>query len=263
MNFVRLLFINIVIFLGGFWAVKVEALLFSAEEGNELVIQCSHTNAHGNMKYFCKKPCTDDRHVLIWSQPRNPNSRYRIRDSGNSFSVTITDLTMDDSGEYWCGIQRVGIDTYNYVLITVTPRAEMKDSPPDASAQNRTSTAFVFAEKLLYTGGALAALLVILLIAVVIFSKRRHRDIKKPTAGETMTLTDTQDTPTFCSANQSRDPGPSTAHHHGIILEPTSDIYASVQRDGESYSSVFFTKHRASVARADPESTVYSQVICH
>uniref|UniRef100_A0A668TQE0 Immunoglobulin domain-containing protein n=1 Tax=Oreochromis aureus TaxID=47969 RepID=A0A668TQE0_OREAU len=70
-------------------------------EGRNVSFQCSHTLAWKN-------------HNTTIS-----NKKYKIEDKGNTFSVTISDLKEDDSGTYWCGIERVGLDTYNQVTLTV------------------------------------------------------------------------------------------------------------------------------------------------
>lgn len=92
----------------------------TGEVGQEIPITCTHANAFSNVKYFCKEACTNE-DVLITSRGENKDSqrKYSIEDKGNTFVVTISSLTEDDSGTYWCGIERVGLDTYNQVVLTV------------------------------------------------------------------------------------------------------------------------------------------------
>ena len=90
----------------------------TGELGKDVKITCSHTNAFYNVKYFCKEACRNE-DVLISSGNKDSNGKYSIRDEGNTFYVTISRLTNDDSGTYWCGIDRVGFDTYNEVILTV------------------------------------------------------------------------------------------------------------------------------------------------
>ncbi|CAL1601814.1 unnamed protein product [Knipowitschia caucasica] len=215
----------------GVWAVGVEALQLSAEEDTDLEIQCTHTYAQGNIKYFCKVPCTD-RDVLISSKQKEKNSRYSIRDTGNTFYVTISGLTQADTGKYWCGVERVAKDTYSQVYITVTPK-KVVHWPPNASLQNESL------DKLLYIGVGLGALLCILFIVVTIFIKHRHRNIPKAFAGDNV---------------------PMKAVHHSCIIQDPSDIYVNVETH-ENYSSVHFSKRRAdSVAHTEPDLSVYSLV---
>uniref|UniRef100_A0A3Q1ESL0 Ig-like domain-containing protein n=1 Tax=Acanthochromis polyacanthus TaxID=80966 RepID=A0A3Q1ESL0_9TELE len=93
----------------------------SRKVGKEVTIKCSHSNAGSNVKYFCKDPCKNE-DILVTSKETNEddsNGKYSIKDEGNTFTVTISDLTEDDSGAYWCGIERFGVDTYNKVVLTV------------------------------------------------------------------------------------------------------------------------------------------------
>lgn len=98
--------------------LETEATLVTGELRREVRIKCSHTNAFSNIKYFCKGRC-DDKDVLIRSSEKKTNSKYSISDEGNTFYVTISHLAHDDSGTYWCGIERVGVDTFNKVILTV------------------------------------------------------------------------------------------------------------------------------------------------
>ncbi|XDV15912.1 hypothetical protein PO909_015853, partial [Leuciscus waleckii] len=87
--------------------------------GRYVTISCSHKWASTNIKYFCRDPC-GDRDILVKSN-RSPKGRYTLEDSGTgTFTVTITDLQESDSGIYWCGVQRTGLDTYQEVHLTVS-----------------------------------------------------------------------------------------------------------------------------------------------
>lgn len=98
----------------GFW--ETEALL--GEVGQKVTIKCVHSYADTNVKYFCSGACSD-RDVLITSRKSDSSGKYSIKDEGNTFYVTISDLKLEDSGTYWCGIERVGADTYVKVIVTV------------------------------------------------------------------------------------------------------------------------------------------------
>lgn len=275
-------FYNAVFVLGGFWAVGAEAMSLTAEEGEKLEIQCSHSNAFDNYKYFCKGVC-EDSDVLIRSNEEDPTGRYRLRDQGNTFYVTISDLRVDDSGVYWCAVERVGLDTYNKVVITVTPRT-VENSQSNSFLQHMASSP----EKLIYIGASLGTLLLLLIIAVLIFFKHRHRNISKATAGgednDTIlyatplnsTQKPSRDTTISCSpANQSSelDLLPVQQEERGIRLEPTCDIYANIQVDSVHYSSVHVGKRcldahttetaTYSAVKHTPahESTIYSDLV--
>lgn len=89
--------------------------------GGHVTITCSHSFASSNTKYLCKEECGDE-DVLIRGEtkPSFSKGRYRIWDGGNIFNVTITELKVNDTGMYKCGIDRLGLDTYNVVHLIVT-----------------------------------------------------------------------------------------------------------------------------------------------
>uniref|UniRef100_A0A3Q3FWQ8 Ig-like domain-containing protein n=1 Tax=Labrus bergylta TaxID=56723 RepID=A0A3Q3FWQ8_9LABR len=102
-----------------FWWCLTAAMSVTEVSGKKITIICSHTYATSNVKYFCKGAC-NDADILITSRTTDHSNKYSLKDEGNTFSVTISDLTVADSGTYWCGIERVGVDTYNQVVLTVT-----------------------------------------------------------------------------------------------------------------------------------------------
>ncbi|KAK2909380.1 hypothetical protein Q8A67_005217 [Cirrhinus molitorella] len=52
---------------------------------------------------------------------QSPTGRYTLKDYGaGTFTVSITDLQESDSGIYWCGVERVGYDTFSKVSLTVS-----------------------------------------------------------------------------------------------------------------------------------------------
>ncbi|CAB1443202.1 unnamed protein product [Pleuronectes platessa] len=122
----------ILILAGGFW--KTEAVTVEGELGGDVTITCSQTNAHRNVKYFCKAPCKNE-DVLIKSNEIS-KGRYSITDEGNTFYVTISRLTESDAGTYQCRIERVGYDTFQEVILTVV-KGKTKDPEDDFSQSTR------------------------------------------------------------------------------------------------------------------------------
>ncbi|XP_064857153.1 hepatitis A virus cellular receptor 1-like [Oncorhynchus nerka] len=95
---------------------------------------CSFTLAGNNNKYFCKGTCSG-RDILVETK-RSKNvtqGRYSIEDKGDVFYVTIKSLMKTDSGTYWCGVERSGLDSYQKVHLTVT------DAPPTSTTSPVTS----------------------------------------------------------------------------------------------------------------------------
>uniref|UniRef100_A0A3P9MSV8 Ig-like domain-containing protein n=1 Tax=Poecilia reticulata TaxID=8081 RepID=A0A3P9MSV8_POERE len=97
---------------------QTEATSVRGTEGGSVKITCSHSYATTNVKYFCKGAC-GEADVLIKSGPLQQEGKYSIEDKGNTFYVTISKLEKSDEGVYWCGVERVGVDTYDKVTLTV------------------------------------------------------------------------------------------------------------------------------------------------
>uniref|UniRef100_UPI0037E7A2C4 polymeric immunoglobulin receptor-like n=1 Tax=Semicossyphus pulcher TaxID=241346 RepID=UPI0037E7A2C4 len=109
------------------WTVKAD-LMVEGFEGGEVSFQCSHSFASNNKKYLCKNSCKVIGDILLreGSGGRAVSERITLADSGNGvLTVTFSQLQLRDSGRYWCGVERSGVDTFNAVHLTVneeTPR---------------------------------------------------------------------------------------------------------------------------------------------
>lgn len=193
---------------------ETEAISATGTAGKEIKIKCSHSNAFYNVKYFCKEPCQDE-DILITSGEMNKDSdgRYSIEDNGNTFTVTISGLTEGDSGTYWCGIDRIGIDTYNEVVLTVT-----KD---ESTSQKANFDEASSSEKLVYIGAGLGVVLLALAVVLLIFFRHRNRDTSA-SSGKS------HDTVYATPFIQKQD-----AHHDATSYSPKEDQ----QTDGSTISS--------------------------
>uniref|UniRef100_A0A3B4U020 Ig-like domain-containing protein n=1 Tax=Seriola dumerili TaxID=41447 RepID=A0A3B4U020_SERDU len=108
-----------------FVCVKTSAVLeVSGHVDGEVSIHCSvswtkdNSSEHSNM-YFCKGVCSRE-NILIQTERKRSSGRITLADSGNRvFSVTFRQLQLSDSGKYWCGVDRLGFDTYTAVILTV------------------------------------------------------------------------------------------------------------------------------------------------
>uniref|UniRef100_A0A671KEE2 Immunoglobulin V-set domain-containing protein n=1 Tax=Sinocyclocheilus anshuiensis TaxID=1608454 RepID=A0A671KEE2_9TELE len=84
-----------------------------------ITITCSHSWASTNKKYFCRDPCGYG--DIFVKSDQTPKGRYTLKDYGaGNFTVNITDLQESDSGIYWCGVDRVGPDTFKKVILIVS-----------------------------------------------------------------------------------------------------------------------------------------------
>ncbi|XDV16712.1 hypothetical protein PO909_016302, partial [Leuciscus waleckii] len=82
--------------------------------GEHLNITCHYNSDLKNkIKFFCKgsDPSLCETSAIKVSSETNSNGRFSLRDdeSAGVFTVTITDLTLKDSGIYWCGAGETGL----------------------------------------------------------------------------------------------------------------------------------------------------------
>ncbi|KAH0503931.1 CMRF35-like molecule 9 [Microtus ochrogaster] len=100
----------------------------SGFEGDSVSLQCSYEKkVRGRRKYWCRKGglilsrCSD----IVYSEQNQEvvRGRMSIRDRPRELSMTVTmrNLTVKDSGKYWCGIDRLGFDESFEVSLIVFP----------------------------------------------------------------------------------------------------------------------------------------------
>ncbi|XP_052461233.1 CMRF35-like molecule 5 isoform X8 [Carassius gibelio] len=136
------IFYNLVIWicLSGIGILATGETEIHGHSGETVTITCSHSRASTNIKYFCRAPCKD-KDILVKSD-QSPAGRYTLKDSGNTFTVNITDLQESDSGIYWCGVERFGLDTYTKVKLTVSKDSDTNRTTtpkPEGSSQSSTT----------------------------------------------------------------------------------------------------------------------------
>ncbi|KAG9270823.1 polymeric immunoglobulin receptor-like [Astyanax mexicanus] len=94
-------------------------------EGSTLEINCEYADGYQDyIKYFCRNLCKYD-DILIKSESSNTvvsEGRYTGLDnvSQQKFTVTIRNLVLEDSGEYYCGVERSGRDLLNKVKLFIS-----------------------------------------------------------------------------------------------------------------------------------------------
>uniref|UniRef100_A0A087XPF9 Ig-like domain-containing protein n=1 Tax=Poecilia formosa TaxID=48698 RepID=A0A087XPF9_POEFO len=98
----------------------------STEEGS-VTISCPYDSQSVNkLKFFCRgnRPSTCLQQAVITSS-NTQDGRFRLSDDRKSgiFTVTISSLTLKDSGSYLCGVQRnSGFDVFTAVELEVKDR---------------------------------------------------------------------------------------------------------------------------------------------
>uniref|UniRef100_A0AAZ3QZF8 Immunoglobulin domain-containing protein n=1 Tax=Oncorhynchus tshawytscha TaxID=74940 RepID=A0AAZ3QZF8_ONCTS len=107
----------------------VESAVTKEVVGGQVTVGCSFTLAGNNNKYFCKGTCSGGDILVETNGSKNVSQgRYSIEDNRDGvFYVTIKNLRKSDSGTYWCGVERYGLDTYQEEHLTVT------DASPETS----------------------------------------------------------------------------------------------------------------------------------
>uniref|UniRef100_A0A3B5L628 Immunoglobulin domain-containing protein n=1 Tax=Xiphophorus couchianus TaxID=32473 RepID=A0A3B5L628_9TELE len=94
----------------------------SIEEGS-VTISCPYDSQSVNkLKFLCRgnRPSTCRQQAVITS--RN-NNKYSTNDDkrARTFTVTISDLRLDDAGKYWCGVTKDFTDIYKEVKLNIRP----------------------------------------------------------------------------------------------------------------------------------------------
>ncbi|XP_041642034.1 uncharacterized protein LOC121508954 [Cheilinus undulatus] len=243
--------IFVLFFLGAdLW--EISAHEETGVSGGTITIKCSHSYASTNVKYFCKGACNDE-DVLISSRKSKTASdkRFTIKDEGNTFYVTISHLTVGDSGTYWCGIERMGVDTYNKVVLRVKEGIKKhRNINVPHSVSNETDN--ISSKKLVYIGASLGMVVLALAILLLIFFRRRNK-ITSPSSEKV------EDTVYAAPSNMKQDGHITTSssvskedqHTADTSRDVANNIYSNitisskpqVEPDGLFYATVSFNRH--------------------
>ncbi|CAI5679623.1 unnamed protein product [Oreochromis niloticus] len=254
--------IFLIFLLEGLWETK--AISVTGNKGSSITVTCSHSNAYYSVKYFCKGQCTD-KDILINSTTIS-NKKYKIEDKGNTFSVTISDLKEDDSGTYWCGIERVGLDTYTQVTLTVLANQDKTDY-----------THASFSETVVYTGVILGVVMLVLGVGLLIFFRHRNSNISTSSGWYYDLVFRSCQKQDAChdknaspsKEDQETDGGTKSANQHQDTSEPQKEsgnlIYTTVTFTNQTESSMVSSHCVASIKssskpKSTEESTIYSNI---
>ncbi|XP_063126224.1 CMRF35-like molecule 9 isoform X7 [Rattus norvegicus] len=118
----------------------------SGFEGDTVSLRCTYKKEMKvHRKYWCRQGgillsrCGDT--VYTNQDQEVTRGKMSIRDSLQDLWVTVTmrDLTLKDSGKYWCGIDRLGRDeSFEVKLIVFPVRPPRKEMPSSASKLRTT-----------------------------------------------------------------------------------------------------------------------------
>ncbi|KAG9270824.1 CMRF35-like molecule 5 [Astyanax mexicanus] len=134
--------------LMGLAAQKKTVAVFTGTEGGSVEINCRYKDSYiYSNHYFCHDPCRYFDVLIETSKADIPVSkdRYSILNtvSARSVSVTIKNLSLTDSGVYYCGVDQWGSDILTEVQISVKKdpfHFHTSTRPPASTKQIRTTS---------------------------------------------------------------------------------------------------------------------------
>ncbi|XP_034059782.1 CMRF35-like molecule 5 isoform X2 [Gymnodraco acuticeps] len=109
--------------------VEMKILSIRGCVGERVTFKCSDWNtvldARSYDKYFCRRPCTERKHIIIKaaSGKTTQGNRIQIFNRGNDLFVTFTNLKKSDADTYYCRVKRNGPDPWIKVVLKVTDAA--------------------------------------------------------------------------------------------------------------------------------------------
>ncbi|XP_034058914.1 CMRF35-like molecule 5 isoform X1 [Gymnodraco acuticeps] len=115
--------------------VEMKILSIRGCVGERVTFKCSDWNtvldARSYDKYFCRRPCTERKHIIIKaaSGKTTQGNRIQIFNRGNNLFVTFTNLKKSDADTYYCRVKRIGPDPWIKVVLKVTDAASYGPTP--------------------------------------------------------------------------------------------------------------------------------------
>nr|XP_046216330.1 CMRF35-like molecule 5 isoform X2 [Oncorhynchus gorbuscha] len=135
--------LKVVLLLAAVWSVcSAELITVEGYEGGKAEIRCPYREEwRSHQKYLCKGDCpvfNKDKVIKTEAGENSAsNGRYSLKDNREEsvFIVTITNLTLNDAGRYWCGVDTWGQD--NYIKVNL----EVSEAPTITTKTEPTTTA--------------------------------------------------------------------------------------------------------------------------
>nr|XP_031541336.1 CMRF35-like molecule 9 isoform X7 [Vicugna pacos] len=197
-------------------------------EGDTVSLQCTYgEELKMNKKYWCKEAgllisrCSG----TIFSGEYGQDGRVSIHDSPQElkFKVTLRNLTLQDAGKYWCGVQRVGFDKAFLVSLSVFPASSGLHLTVTTAKQGKTGTkASPFPGTSLYKHTAASPY-----TGTSLYAKTSHHPTTSPYSGTSSHPT------TSLYARTSHHP--TTSPYAGTSSHPTTSLYARTSPHPANY----------------------------
>nr|KAF6415260.1 CD300 molecule like family member g [Molossus molossus] len=116
-------------------------------EGDTVSLQCTYgENLGGYKKYWCRKSgilfgrCSG---IIYATEDGKERTEGRVSIQNNlwnrTLNVTLRNLALQDSGEYWCGVKRLGFDETFLVSLIVLPGTSRPSTNLDSTSAEDTS----------------------------------------------------------------------------------------------------------------------------
>lgn len=99
----------------------------SGQEGETLSLRCWYARGYeGYNKYWCRGAARGSCHKVVETAGREvPRQHGRVSITDNHIFcvvlLTVEELSMEDAGSYWCGVERAGRDIMEPVTVRVRP----------------------------------------------------------------------------------------------------------------------------------------------
>ncbi|XP_059410866.1 protein CD300H-like [Carassius carassius] len=180
-------------------AVVVAHTPIVGHRGERLDIRCSYESGYeSKSKYFCKGGCIFGfKDIIIKSGSPAEDERFSLTEDTTArvFTVSITDLRTEDTGRYWCGVERnllttdvyseimllvkedersTAFPTINLFLITSTSVSSAPLSPQTLLAQTSAPDSDSFVIIIIITAVGLLLLLISAVFLVVAVRKKKQ-----------------------------------------------------------------------------------------
>ncbi|XP_069399625.1 CMRF35-like molecule 9 isoform X10 [Ovis canadensis] len=129
--------------LPGYGSV-VDPKEISGFEGDTVSLQCTYgEELKKHQKYWCREAglfisrCTG----TVFSGEYGQEGRVSVHDNPreNRFTVILRDLTLKDTGKYWCGVKKLGFDKTMSVSLLVFPGISQPATQLDSTSTEDTS----------------------------------------------------------------------------------------------------------------------------
>ncbi|XP_070976373.1 CMRF35-like molecule 8 [Oncorhynchus clarkii lewisi] len=138
--------LKVVLLLAAVWSVcSAELITVKGYEGGKAEIRCPYREVlRSHQKYLCKGDCPVFNKDKVIETEAGENSaskvRYSLKDirEESVFIVTITNLTLNDAGRYWCGVTNSLADDYTKVNLAVS-RATPTITPTTRKPATKTT----------------------------------------------------------------------------------------------------------------------------